>query len=223
MQNILQSLDFNTFSSGILLILASLGLSLSAGVRAYLPVLALGIAADIGNVGGFQIHLQPEFAWVGNPLFLGLMVLLTIYEISADKIPVVDHLNDTVHTLIRPLSGALIFVSTNNLLTDHGAVGMIAAAVLGGGLAATTHAVKAGVVRPASTVATLGLANPVISLGEDVLVIFTTIVSLLAPVVGIILIALVAVFIGRRLNKVAKNRRAKQVGVGDFATGHPYP
>ena len=218
MSNLLQSIDFNTFSSGVLLILASLGLSLSAGVRAYLPVLALGIAADIGNVGGFAIHLQPAFAWVGNPLFLGLMVLLTIYEISADKIPVVDHLNDTVHTLIRPLSGALIFVSTNNLLTDHGAVGMIAAAVLGGGLAATTHTAKAVVVRPASTVATLGLANPVISLGEDVLVIVTTILSLLAPVIGIILIALVVFFIARRLRTMAKNRRAKQAG--GYATGN---
>jgi hypothetical protein len=196
--------------SGILVLLASLGLSLSAGVRAYLPVLALGIASHLGPIGGFKVSLLPEFSWIGDPLFLGLLVLLTIYEISADKIPVVDHLNDTVHTVIRPLSGALIFTCTNNPLTHTGAGGMVAAALIGGSIAATTHVAKAGVIRPASTVTTLGLANPFISLAEDVLVIFMTVISLLAPVVGAIIFVVLAFFVVRGINTLIKRRRAKQ-------------
>lgn len=217
-------IDIATISNGILVVLASLGLSLSAGVRAYLPVLAVGLAADIshatGGFAGYQVNLLPQFSWVGDPLFLGLLVLLTIYEISADKIPVVDHLNDTVHTVIRPLSGALIFISTNNALTAHGAVGMAAAAIIGGSLAATTHAAKAGVVRPASTVTTFGLANPIISLGEDILVIATTLISLLVPVLGAILFVILGFFVVRGINTLIKNRRAKRIE-SPYATSHP--
>jgi hypothetical protein len=200
---------FDQFSSGLLVLLASLGLSLSAGVRAYLPVLALGIASHLPSIGGFKVILLPQFSWIGDPLFIGLLVLLTIYEISADKIPVVDHLNDTVHTIIRPLSGALIFTCTNNPLTDHGTAGMIIAAVIGGSLAATTHAAKAGVVRPASTVTTLGLANPVVSLVEDIVVIALSVISLLAPIVGALICLVLLFFVVRGISKLIERRRNK--------------
>jgi hypothetical protein len=199
-------LDF----SGIFVLLASLGLSLSAGVRAYLPVLALGIASHLPSIGGFKVTLLPSFTWIGEPLFLGLLVLLTIYEISADKIPVVDHLNDTVHTIIRPLSGALIFTCTNNPLTDNGTVGMIAAAIIGGTIAGTTHVAKAGVVRPASTVTTAGLANPIISIAEDILVVFTTVISLLIPVLGALIFVVLAVLVVRGLVTLGKRRQARR-------------
>jgi hypothetical protein len=208
------NIDLGTLSSGILVVLASLGLSLSAGVRAYLPVLAVGLANDLNLFG---IHLLPQFSWVGDPLFLGLMGLLTVYEISADKIPVVDHLNDTVHTIIRPLSGALIFTCTNNALTQHGTAGMLIAAVIGGSLAATTHVAKAAVVRPASTVTTLGIANPFISLLEDVGVVFMTLLSLIAPVVAALLCVVIAFFVIRGINTLVKRRRAKRAA-GQFAT-----
>ena len=200
-------LDF----SGIFVLLASLGLSLSAGVRAYLPVLALGIASHLPSVGGFKVTLLPSFSWIGEPLFLGVLVVLTIYEISADKIPVVDHLNDTVHTIIRPLSGALIFTCTSNPLTNSGTAGMLAAAVIGGTIAGTTHVAKAGVVRPASTVATAGLANPLISIAEDILVVFTTVISLLIPVLGALIFVVLAVLVVRGLMTLGKRRQARRV------------
>lgn len=202
--------QYSNLFNGIVLILASLGLSLSAGVRAYLPVLAVGLASDIGNIGGIQVHLLPEFSWVGNPLFLVLMGFLTLYEISADKIPLIDHLNDTVHTVIRPLSGALIFTCTNNALTDHGQIGMIIAALIGGSLAATTHAAKAGVIRPASTVTTFGLANPLVSLAEDILVVFTVILTFVAPILAAILFFVLLFFVGKGLATLLKRRRAKK-------------
>ena len=192
--------QYQDLFNGIVILLASLGLSLSAGVRAYLPVLAVGIASHLGSFGGFKVTLLPQFSWVGDPLFMGLLVLLTVYEISADKIPVVDHLNDTVHTVIRPLSGALIFTCTSNILTDHGQIGMLIAALIGGSMAATTHIAKAGVVRPASTVTTFGLANPIISLGEDVLVIGMSVLMLVVPVVGGILCLVLLFFAGKAVS-----------------------
>ncbi len=199
----------NALFTEIFTLLASLGLSLSAGVRAYLPILALGIASHLPALVGFQIQLRPEFAWVGNPFFLGLIGLLTIYEISADKIPVVDHLNDAVHTIIRPISGALLFTATANPLATSGSTGAIIAAIIGAGLAGTTHFAKAGVIRPASTVATAGLANPVVSLIEDVFVIFTTILALVVPVLGIIFIALMVFLVVRGLARLAQRRQQR--------------
>ncbi|MBA3826581.1 MAG: DUF4126 domain-containing protein [Ktedonobacterales bacterium] len=210
-------LDF----SGFFVLLASLGLSLSAGVRAYLPVLALGIASHLPSVGGFKVTLLPSFSWIGEPLFLGLLVLLTVYEISADKIPVVDHLNDTVHTIIRPLSGALIFTCTSNPLTNSGAAGMVAAAVIGGTIAGTTHVAKAGVVRPASTLTTAGLANPLISIAEDILVVFTTVISLLVPVLGALIFVVLAVLVVRGLVTLGKRRQARRAAAATAATALP--
>jgi hypothetical protein len=210
-------LDFN----GLFTLLASLGLSLSAGVRAYLPVLALGIASHLPKIGEFKVNLLPAFDWIGNPLFLGLLVLLTIYEISADKIPVVDHLNDTVHTIIRPLSGALIFTCTNNPLTDTGTVGMIIAAIIGGTIAGTTHVAKAAVVRPASTVTTAGLANPIISLGEDILVVFTTVISLLIPVLGALIFVVLLTLVIRGLVTLGQRRQAKRAAAATAAPTYP--
>jgi hypothetical protein len=202
--------QYSNLFNGIVLILASLGLSLSAGVRAYLPVMAVGIASDVGNIGGIQIHLLPQFSWVGNPLFLVLMGFLTLYEISADKIPLIDHLNDTIHTVIRPLSGALIFTCTSNALTNTGQIGMIIAAIIGGSLAATTHAAKAGVIRPATTVTTFGLGNPLVSLAEDALVIFTVILTFAVPVLAAILFLVLLFFVGKGLATLIKRRRAKK-------------
>jgi hypothetical protein len=202
--------QYQNLFNGVVLILASLGLSLSAGVRAYLPVMAVGIASDVGSIGNIQVHLLPQFSWVGNPLFLVLMGFLTLYEISADKIPLIDHLNDTIHTVIRPLSGALIFTCTNNALTDHGQIGMVIAALIGGGLAATTHAAKAGVIRPATTVTTFGLGNPLVSLAEDVLVIFTVILTFVAPILAAILFLVLLFYVIRGLATVLKRRRAKK-------------
>ncbi len=187
-------------------LLAALGLSLSAGVRAYLPFVALGIASNISTL---NIHLRSGFEWIGNPFVIGIFVFLTIYEISADKIPVVDHLNDIVHTFIRPLSGAVLFASTSNTLTDNGTVGIVIAALLGATLAGTTHAAKAGIVRPASTVTTAGLANPFISLLEDIGAFATVILSILAPIVVVVIFVVFMFFIIRGISTLMRRRRAK--------------
>lgn len=210
-------LDSNVVNT-IFALLASLGLSLSAGIRAYLPILAVGIAADLPPTVGFHLMLRPGFEWIGNPFFLVLIGFLTIYEFTADKIPLIDHLNDAVHTIIRPLAGALIFTAISNPLSDASNTGAIIAALVGGGLAGTTHAVKAGVVRPTSTATTAGLANPLVSLVEDVFVFFTAFFFAIIPLVGAILFALAIWLVVRGLRRRARRRQA-QAGLGTGGGG----
>ena len=142
-------------------LLAALGLSSTAGLRAYLPLLALGIASDVkGTDGAPLIPLQQNFQFLGSPLAIGILVLLVLVEVGADKIPVLDHINDAIHTIIRPAAGALIMAGTQNSLSDANS---IVAAVVGAGLAFATHSVKAG-TRAAVTTTTAGTANPLVSL-----------------------------------------------------------
>ncbi len=164
-------------------LLAALGLSSTAGLRAYLPLLALGIASDITGANGEPlIPLQQNFQFLGSPLAIGILVLLVLVEIGADKIPVLDHVNDAVHTIIRPAAGALIMAGTQNSLSD---TSTIVAAIVGAVLALATHGVKAG-TRAATTATTAGAANPVVSLVEDVVSIIVILLLVLAPVIGFI-------------------------------------
>lgn len=198
--------------TSIYALLAAFGLSLSAGVRAYLPLVALGIASHIDSL---HLHLRSGFDWIGNPFVIGIFVFLTIYEISADKIPVIDHLNDIVHTFIRPLSGAVLFASTSNTLTDNGTVGIVIAALLGATLAGTTHAAKAGIVRPASTATTAGIANPFISLLEDIGAFITVILSIIAPIIVVIAFLLSSFFIVRGISNLIRRRKAKTTALAN--------
>ncbi len=188
----------------IIAMIAGLGLSLSAGVRAYLPLVALGIVSHIPSL---HIQLRPGFDWIGYPVVIGFFAIMTVYEFSADKIPVMDHLNDVVHTFIRPVSGAVLFISTSNTLTAQGTAGVIIAGVIGAMLAGATHTAKAAIVRPASTVTTAGIANPFISLLEDIGTFIMILLTVLAPFVAGILIVVAIFFVVRGIQIIIKRRR----------------
>ena len=220
-------------ANSIFTLLASFGLSLSAGGRAYLPLLALGIASDIPPIGTFHIRLLPEFNWLGNGFVIAIFGLLTLYEISADKIPVVDHINDIIHTAIRPLSGAVLFIATDNPLTHAAGLtsggsglsltpGLVIAGILGAGIAGTTHIAKSG-TRAASTVTTAGLGNPVLSIIEDVLAIVTVLFALIAPVIGAIFFALLVFLVVRGIALFLRRRRQRQAQTSLATTTPAWP
>lgn len=164
-------------------LLAALGLSSTAGLRAYLPLLALGIASDVtGPDGKPLIPLQENFQFLGSPVAIAILAFLVLLEIGADKIPLLDHVNDAIHTIIRPAAGALIMAGSQNSLSD---VSSVVAAVVGALLALATHGVKAG-TRTAVTTTTAGTANPAVSLLEDVLSVVVVLLLVLAPVIGFI-------------------------------------
>lgn len=131
------------------------GLSTSAGLNAYLPLLIVALTARFTDL----IELRPPFDWLTNPWVIAVLAVLLLIEIFADKVPVVDHANDVIQTVIRPAAGAILFASTNNVISDiHPAFALVCGVLLAGGV----HATKA-TVRPVVTATTGGLGNPVVS------------------------------------------------------------
>jgi hypothetical protein len=194
--------------TAITVLLAALGLSSTAGLRAYLPLLAVGIANNVAVPGGQLIPLQSNFSALSNPLVLVILGALTVGEFTVDKLPVVDHLSDFVHTFIRPLAGAMIMAGTANSLSDTSQWG---AAVVGGVLALAFHGVKA-TTRPAVTATTAGIGNPIVSLIEDIVVVVAVLVLVLAPIIGIILMVLLVVGFGRLLTRLVRRFRGRKAG-----------
>ena len=171
-------------------LLTALGLSSTAGLRAYLPLLILGIASDIrGPDGAALLPVQDQFHVLGHPLVLAVLAVLVVLEFLADKIPGLDHVSDVVHTVIRPAAGALIMAASANTLSDSGTTGKIVAAVIGAIIALATHSMKAS-TRAAVTTTTAGVGNPVASFLEDLLVIGVILLLVLAPIIGFIALVL---------------------------------
>src|SRR5215475_14174053 len=93
--------------------LTGIGLATSAGLNAYIPLLALGL---LGRFTGL-VELPPQWAWLSNGWVLGLLVILLAIEFVADKIPLVDHANDVIQTIIRPTAGGLAFGAASSAHT----------------------------------------------------------------------------------------------------------
>jgi hypothetical protein len=118
------------------IIALTMGAAWAAGINLYAAIATLGILSVTGN-----ITLPPDLQVLANPLVIGAACLMFAVEFVADKMPGVDSGWDTIHTFIRIPAGALLAA---------GAVGEVnpavslAAALLGGSLAAGTHGLKAG-------------------------------------------------------------------------------
>ncbi|SPD76308.1 conserved membrane hypothetical protein [uncultured Desulfobacterium sp.] len=118
------------------IIALTMGASWASGINLYATILMLGIMGSAGHM-----TLPPDLQILANPLVIFAAGVMYCVEFFADKVPGVDTGWDTIHTFIRIPGGALLAA---------GAVGNIdpaaslAAAIVGGGIAAGTHATKAG-------------------------------------------------------------------------------
>ena len=204
-----------TFSGAeIMALVAALGLSSTAGLRACLTLFAVGLASDVsltangisfvsnGNGPHPLILLNGNFHVLGSYPVLIVMAILALAEFIVDKIPGLDHVNDIIHTIIRPVIGAVILAGTTNTLSD---VNVWVAAVVGFLLAFAVHGAKSG-ARVAVTTTTGGIGNPVVSLGEDALTVGSIALLIFFPIVGLIL-AIIVVLIAWRLGAWLFGRR----------------
>lgn len=165
-------------------IFSAFGLSASAGLNAYIPLLIVALLARFTTL----VQLQQPWDALTNPWVIALLFVLAGIEFFADKIPAVNHLNDLIQTLIRPAAGAILFAANAHSVSDiHPAL------ALGAGLlvAGSVHTVKAAGVRPALTATTGGAANIPASIAEDVL---STLLSILAIVVPVLIAAIIILF-----------------------------
>ena len=118
------------------IIALTMGAAWAAGINLYAAIATLGILSVTGN-----IVLPPDLQVLANPLVIGAACLMFVVEFVADKMPGVDTGWDTIHTFIRIPAGALLAAGAVGDVTP--AVSL-AAALLGGALAAGTHGIKAG-------------------------------------------------------------------------------
>jgi hypothetical protein len=178
-------------------VLSAFGLAAATGLNAYLPLLIVGLLARYTDL----ITLRSPFDALENPWVLGVLAVLLAIEMTADKIPAVDTVNDVIQTVVRPAAGAIIFAASANVISEmHPAV-----AIVCGLLAAfSVHAVKA-TARPVVTATTGGVGNPIVSTAEDVAAGVTTVVAILVPALAatmlLALIVLLAWLLFRRRHR----------------------
>jgi len=170
-------------------IMAAFGLSASAGLNAYIPLLVVGVIAHYSNL----IHLNPPYDILANPWILIVVGILLIIEMLADKIPAVNHINDIIQTGVRPAAGAIIFAASAHVITDvHPVVAILCGLLVAGSI----HVVKAAAVRPAVTATTGGAGNIPVSIAEDVIATLLSVLSVVIPtLVAVVLVILIALII----------------------------
>jgi hypothetical protein len=164
-------------------VLSGLTLAAPAGLNAYIPLLAVALAQHFG-----WVHLRAPFDGIGAWWVIGLVAVLLVVEVIADKVPAVDHVNDVIQTVVRPAAGGLLAISSSQQGTVEPVVLLVAGVLIAGGV----HAVKA-TARPAVNVSTAGAGAPVVSTGEDILAVVGTVLALLVPVLAAVLIVAVVV------------------------------
>lgn len=157
----------------------TMGVAWASGINLYAAILVLGIMGSTGNIA-----LPPDLMILSDPLIISGAGVMYIVEFFADKIPGVDNGWDTVHTFIRIPLGALLAAAA---VGDANPSVAIAAALLGGGLAASTHATKAG-TRVLINASPEPFTNWFASLGEDAAVIAGLWAALHYPLLFVIFI-----------------------------------
>jgi hypothetical protein len=170
-----------------------MGVAWASGINLYAAILMLGLLGSSGN-----LVLPPDLQVLTNPMVIFAAGAMYLVEFAADKVPGVDNSWDTLHTFIRIPAGALLAA---------GAVGemepafSLAAAIVGGGLAAGAHATKAG-SRVLINTSPEPFTNWMASLSEDVLVVAGLWTALHYPLLFIVLLLLFVILMVWLLPKI---------------------
>jgi hypothetical protein len=177
----------------------TMGFSFAAGINLYATVAILGLASRFDWVA-----LPPQYKVFDNDLVITAALVMFAIEFFADKIPWVDSIWDAVHTVIRPIGGALIAVTTLGQASPT-VEGLVA--LMGGALAAGSHFSKAG-TRAVANASPEPFTNWFLSITEDVFVVGLGLLALKYPaaaavvvLIGVILIALFAAWIVRAVRR----------------------
>jgi hypothetical protein len=180
-------------------IISAFGLSSSAGLNAYIPLLVVSLLAKYTNL----IKLSSTWDAMTSWWVIGTLIFLLVIEIVADKIPAVNHVNDIVQSFVRPTAGAIVFAASASNITH---VNTVLAIIAGLFIAGSVHAVKSLAIRPAVTATTGGAANVPVSIAEDITSGTVSILSVIVPIIAACLLVIITtivviVFVKRRKKK----------------------
>jgi hypothetical protein len=175
-------------------------LAFASGLNLYATVAVLGLSSHYGLV-----TLPEQFRVFDNPVIITAALAMYLVEFVADKIPWFDSMWDAVHTVVRPLGGALVAVTA---LGEASPAANALVALLGGSIAMTTHLTKAG-TRAAANTTPEPFSNWALSLGEDVLAVGLSYVALQHPMVALVVTVLllaVIVFFASMIVRFVRRR-----------------
>jgi hypothetical protein len=208
-------------AEAVLEVLTGTGLAGAAGLNAYIPLLAIGLLDRYTNL----ITLPDSWRWLSNGWVLIILGVLLAVELVADKIPLVDHANDVIQTVVRPTAGGLAFTAGSTsqtvTVTDPGSFfesKQWVPILLGIVLAGTVHLTKAA-ARPVINTFTLGLGAPVVSTAEDAASATLSVVAIIIPVL-VILFILLFVWLGWWV--ITRRRQRMRARAAAAATQNTY-
>ncbi|MDO5634859.1 MAG: DUF4126 domain-containing protein [Micrococcus sp.] len=197
-------------------ILTGAGLATSAGLNAFIPMLALGLLDRFTSL----VELPPAWAWLSSDVALWTVGVLLVVELVADKLPAIDAFNDILQTVVRPAAGGITFASgvgaetvtvqdPDSLLTGNAWVPI----VVGAGIALVVHLTKAS-TRVAANTATAGGAAPMLSAAEDLSAVTLVLAAIFLPVLVLVLILAVAAVLWGVYRRARARARARRQGTG---------
>lgn len=185
--------------------LLGLGLASATGLRTFLPLLMLALAARFEL---FDVRLIEQMDWLVSWPAIAALATATIAEFAGDKVPAVDHALNAVGYVTRPVAGAVAAGSVFWAVDPTAAA--VAGIIVGAPAALAFNAAQTG-ARVGSTATTGGLANPLVSFVEDALALATVLVAFLAPILVpalLIVLAIVVFRLARRLRTGRATRTA---------------
>ncbi|WP_405090975.1 DUF4126 domain-containing protein [Micromonospora sp. NBC_01392] len=194
-------------------VLTGSGLAASAGLNAYIPLMLMGLLARYTDL----IELPSGWQWLGNGWVLAILAVLLAVEVVADKVPVVDHVNDMVQTVVRPTAGGLAFGAgsgsetvtvsdPDTFFSTHQWVPVVVGVLIALGV----HLLKAA-ARPVINATTAGFGAPVASTAEDATSVVMSVVAILLPVLVLVFavgLVVFAVWLFRRRKDRRRERAA---------------
>jgi len=187
-------------------ILAAFGLSGAAGLNAWLPLLAVGIADRTG-----WLALGSPFDVLSSTPGLIVVALLLVLDLIGDKVPALDSALHAIGLVIAPASGAILFTAQTDLTSDLSpALSVLLGALTAGGI----HAGRTA-ARPFVTASTGGVGNPAVSAAEDGVSLVMTLSAFVLPFLAFLLVIAVAGLIGwlaLRARQWTRTRRRRRAG-----------
>lgn len=176
----------------------ALGTAWTSGINLYATVTVLGLLQKLGSIklpGGLDV--------LDNWWIIGIAGFLYIVEFFADKVPYVDSVWDVVHTFIRVPAGVIVAYAATYQMDPSV---YIPAALVGGGLAFSSHGTKAA-VRAGANLSPEPVSNWVLSIVEDIIAFVGTLLAVFAPVLIAIVLVIFVIFFFWFFPKVVRGLR----------------
>ncbi|MEU1810187.1 DUF4126 domain-containing protein [Micromonospora sp. WMMD1076] len=192
-------------------VLTGSGLAASAGLNAYIPLLLMGLLSRYTDL----VELPSGWQWLGNGWVVLILAVLLTVEVVADKVPVVDHVNDVVQTVVRPTAGGLAFGAgagsetvtvsdPDTFFSSHQWLPVVVGVLIALGV----HLLKAA-ARPVINATTAGVGAPVASTAEDATSVIMSVVALLLPVLVLVFLVALVFFVPWLFRRRRERRRER--------------